>query len=138
MTKTLRVINPFFTMESGDLFEYETESKMYVAKRKEEFYKMEDSEVNEIKSSYSYEFKISAEYAESLIEDGYLEEVSEDEKTNFVNVFDEIDRLTSKYKGALKTINEDCAKLPACVKVEKEAVLTNMITLLEHLKSLKK
>lgn len=138
MAKTLRVIDPFFVMELGDTFEYDESTKMYVSKHKEEFYKMDDDSVNEIKSSYNSEFTISVDYAKSLIEDGYLEEASECDKPSFVNVFDEIDNLLARYKKGLETLNEDCAELPACVKVERESVLTNMVTLLEHLKSLKK
>lgn len=137
MAKTLRVISPFFVMELGDTFEYSDETKMYVSKHKEEFYKNDDT-VNEIKSSYNSEFQISEEYAKSLIAEGYLEIVPESEKSTFVNIFDEIDNLLVKYKSGLKTIEDDMADLPACVKVERETVLTNMITLLEHLKSLKK
>lgn len=138
MTKVLRVINPFFVMELGDLFEYSEETKMYVSKHQENFYKTDDSSIDEIKSSYNSEFQISPEYAKALIEEGYLEEVSDKTTTPFVNIFDEIDNLLNKYKTGLKTIEEDTAELPACVKVERQTVLTNMITLLEHLKSLKK
>ena len=139
MAKTLRVIDPFFVMDLGDTFEFNEDSKMYVSKHKEEFYKLDDGSINEIKSSYNSEFQISVEYAKSLIEDGYLEEATECEnKSTFVNIFDEINTLLEKYKKSLETIEEDTANLPACVKVEKEAVLTNLITLLEHLKSLKK
>lgn len=138
MAKTLRVIDPFFIMELGDIFEYDENSKMYVSKRKEEFYKTDDDSINEIKSTYNAEFTISEDYAKTLIEDGFLEEASECDKPGFVNVFDEIDSLLIKYKKGLETINEDCAELPACVKVERETVLNNLVTLLEHLKSLKK
>ena len=138
MTKTLRVIDPFFVMELGDTFEYSEESKMYVSKHKEEFYKMDSEDINDIKSSYNSEFQISEEYAESLIKDGYLEEVFETEKSTFVNIFDEINTLLDRYKSGLETLEKDTIGLPACVKVEKEAVLTNLVTLLEHLKSLKK
>lgn len=138
MAKTLRVINPFFVMNTGDTFEYSEDAKMYISKYKEEFYKLDDNtDVNEIKSSYNSEFHISTEYASSLIADGYLEEVNETDKP-FVNIFDEIDNLLNKYKKGLSTLDEDTMDLPACVKVERESVLTNLITLLEHLKSLKK
>lgn len=138
MAKTLRVIEPFFVMEFGDTFEYDENTKMYVSKHNEEFYKMDDGSINEVKSAYTSEFQISVDYAKSLIEDGYLEEAVEKEQQKFVNIFDEIDTLLEKYKKGLTTLNEDCAELPACVKVERESVLTNLITLLEHLKSLKK
>ena len=138
MKKILRVIDPFFVMDLGDIFEYDEDSKMYISKHKEDFYKVDDGTVNEVKSSYSSEFQISPEYAQTLIEEGYLEEADEDKSTTFVNVFDEIDNLLNKYKTGLNTIEQDTVGLPTCVKVEKQAVLTNLITLLEHLKSLKK
>lgn len=138
MAKTLRVIDPFFIMDCGDTFEFDKDTKMYVSKHKEEFYKMDDGSIDEIKSSYNSEFQISEEYAKALIDDGYLEEVEESNKQGFVNVFDEIDSLLNKYKKGLSTLKEDTVDLPTCVKVEKEAVLTNLVTLLEHLKNLKK
>ncbi len=138
MAKVLRVINPFFVMELGDTFEYSNESKMYVSKHQEEFYKADDDSINEIKSTYSSDFQISVDYAKTLIDEGYLEEVSEKTDTTFVNIFDEIDTLLAKYKTGLATIDKDMAELPACVKIERQTVLSNMITLLEHLKSLKK
>lgn len=138
MAKTLRVIEPFFVMEFGDTFEWDNDTKMYISKHNEEFYKTEDGSIDEVKSSYTSQFQISENYAKSLIEDGYLEEAVEKEKPGFVNIFDEIESLLNKYKKGLETLNEDCAELPACVKVERESVLTNLVTLLEHLKSLKK
>ena len=137
MAKTLRVIDPFFVMDLGDLFEYDEKSGMYVANHNEEFYKMGDNDIDEGNSSYKSEFRISVDYAKTLIKDGYLEVATQEEK-EFVNVFDEINNLLDKYKKGLETLNEDTAELPACVKVERESVLTNLITLLEHLKSLKK
>lgn len=137
MTKTLRVIDPFFVMDLGDIFEWNEDVKMYVSKHNEEFYKVGGESIDEVKSSYNSEFQISEEYAKTLVDEGYLEEVRE-KTTNFVNIFDEIDTLLEKYKNELTTVDKTTAELPACVKVEREAVLTNLVTLLEHLKSLKK
>lgn len=139
MAKILRVINPFFVMELGDIFEYSNDCKMYISNHKEDFYTGDDESIENIKSSYNSEFQISKDYAKTLINEGYLEEVSETEKkSTFVNIFDEIDILLDKYRNNLKTIEEDMVDLPTCVKVERQTVLTNMITLLEHLKNLKK
>ena len=123
MTKTLRVIDPFFIMELGDTFEYSDDLKMYVSKHKEEFF--DDNNFNsEIKSSFNSEFQISEEYAKT--------------DKRFVNIFDEIDSLISTYSRNLENIDKDMKGLPACLKTEKETVLTNLITVLKHLKSLKK
>ena len=138
MAKVLRVIDPFFVVEIGDTFEYSEDIDMYVSHHKEEFYKTDSEKIEDIKSSYNSEFQISKEYAKQLIEEGYLEEATEREKTTFVNIFDEIDNLLAKYKDNLMTLDKDTADFPACIKVERQTVLTNMITLLEHLKSLKK
>lgn len=137
MAKILRVVEPFLVVNLGDVFEYSNEEKMYVSKHNEEFYKADDT-ANDVKSSYTSEFKISVEYAKALVEEGYLEEATEVSDKSFVNIFDEIDSLLTKYKKGLETIEQDMADLPVCVKVERQTVLTNMITLLEHLKSLKK
>ena len=138
MAKTLRVIEPFLIMNTGDIFEYSNEEKMYVSRHNEEFYKNDSESVDEIKSSYTSEFKISVEYAKTLVDEGYLEEATEVNDKSFVNIFDEIDALLLKYKTGLNNIETDMDELPACVKVESQTVLTNMITLLKHLKSLKK
>ena len=137
MAKILRVVEPFLVVNLGDVFEYSNEEKMYISKHNEEFYKADDT-ANDVKSSYTSEFKISVEYAKALVEEGYLEEATEVCDKSFVNIFDEIDSLLTKYKKGLETIEQDMADLPVCVKVERQTVLTNMITLLEHLKSLKK
>lgn len=139
MAKTLRVIEPFLIMEIGDTFEYDSDDKMYVSQHKEEYYQNDDSTIGEIKSIYNSDFRISVEYANELVKEGYLEEATEKTTANsFVNIFDEIDALLTKYTSQLNTIENDMKDLPACVRVERETVLQNMITLLKHLKSLKK
>ena len=137
MAKTLQVIDPFFIAELGDMFEL-NENGDYSLEKNEEFYKIADDKTSKVQSSCSSTFVISAEYAEKLIKDGYLEEMFENKSDNreFVNVFDEINDLISKYETELSQIaNEDA---PMCVKVEKQTVLNNLITVLNHLKDLKK
>lgn len=137
MAKTLQVIDPFFIAELGDMFEL-NENGDYSLEKKEEFYKIADDKTSDVQSSCSSTFVISAEYAEKLVKDGYLEEVNENTSNDkaFVNVFDEINNLISKYEYDLSKIaNED---VPMCVKVEKQTVLNNLITVLNHLKDLKK
>lgn len=138
MAKILRVIEPFFIMELGDTFEYSEDTKMYSSKHNEEFYDMNKDSADKIKSTYNSEFQISEEYAQTLLNEGYLEEVNNIEKPAFVNIFDEIDTLLEKYQKGLETLEQDMIDLPTCVKVERESVLTNLVTLLQHLKSLKK
>ena len=135
MSKVLHVIEPFFTVEVGDTFEFDSKSNMYVAQRTEEFHKTDDSN-SELRSMFNSNFAISVDYAKELIADGYLEDVME--KKTFTNVFDEIQRLSEKYSDELKNLNEDMANMPECLKVERTTVLNNILSVLEHLKSLKK
>ena len=135
MSKTLRVIEPFFAVEVGDTFEWNDSDQMYVSQHVEEFHKTDDSD-SELRSMFNSNFAISADYAKELIADGYLEEVTE--KKTFTNVFDEIQRLYKKYKDELKNVDEDMAHLPQCVKVERITVLNNLLSVLGHLNDLKK
>jgi hypothetical protein len=113
---------------------------MYVSQRKEEYYENGDSHSKQIKSTFSTNFSISPEYAKDLIAEGIIEEATETEqnKTPFVNIFDEIDTLLARYTEQLNDVEENSNDIPACMKIERETVLNNMITLLKHLKSLKK
>jgi hypothetical protein len=137
MEKTLRVIESFFVMEVGDTFTWDNDTQMYVAEHSEQFHKSDDSD-SEVRSTYQSNFAISADYAKELIVDGYLEVVGAENKKIFMNVFDEISRLTNKYKDELKNLNEDMANMPECMKVERTTVLNNMLSLLDHLAGLKK
>lgn len=136
MTKILKVIKPFFVMENGDTFEYNTDTDQY-----ESVYNEEHNSSNEdnstVVSSYNSVYRISKEYAKMLLDNGYVEEV--DEKKRFVNIFDEIDNKLSEYNNELYTLKTKADEnTPQCLLVEKETVLRNMIKLLEYLKGLKK
>jgi hypothetical protein len=136
MAKTLRVIDSFFVMEFGDTFVLSEDGSCYTSEHNEEFYK--DGEGNELRSAFNSKFVISLEYAKQLIKDGYLEEVDPEPKKTFVNVFDEIDTLINKYQIELDNIDNDLINEPQCVKVEKTTVLTNILSVLNHLKNLRK
>lgn len=136
MTKILKVIKPFFVMENGDTFEYNADTDQY-----ESVYNEEHNSSNEdnstVVSSYNSVYRISKEYAKTLLDNGYVEEV--DEKKRFVNIFDEIDNKLSEYNNELYTLKTKADEnTPQCLLVEKETVLRNMIKLLEYLKGLKK
>ena len=137
MAKILRVISPFLCMETGDTFEFNADTHMYTAEHSEEFHKSDDSD-SEVRSIYNSNFAISEDYAKDLILDGYLEEADENTKKVFTNVFDEIDRLMVKYDDEIKNLDEDMAGMPECLKVERTTVLNNIMSVLEHLKDLKK
>lgn len=136
MTKILKVIKPFFVMENGDTFEYNADTDQY-----ESVYNEEHNSSNEdnstVVSSYNSVYRISKEYAKMLLDNGYVEEVSESKK--FVNIFDEIDNKLNEYNNELYTLKTKADEnTPQCLLVEKETVLRNMIKLLEYLKGLKK
>lgn len=136
MTKILKVIKPFFVMESGDTFEYNANTEQY-----ESVYNEEHNSSNEdnstVVSSYNSVYRISKEYAKMLLDNGYVEEV--DEKKRFVNIFDEIDNKLNEYNNELYTLKTKTDEnTPQCLLVEKETVLRNMIKLLGYLKGLKK
>jgi hypothetical protein len=137
MSKTLRVIDPFFEMEIGDTFTLTEDGKLYSSEHNEEFRKAGDND--EVNAIYNSVFNISVEYAKELIKEGYLEEVTENKKQNtFVNVFDEIDNLIKKYQLELNNIDTTMKDAPQCMKVEKTTVLTNILSVLNHLKTLRK
>jgi Cdc6-like AAA superfamily ATPase len=135
MSKTLRVIDSFFVVEVGDTFQLSEDGNSYIFERSEEFRKAgENIDQN---ATYNASFTISTEYAKQLIQEGYLEEV-EEKKQQFVNVFDEINNLINKYQQELMHIDEDMKNEPACMKVEKTTVLSNILGVLNHLKTLRK
>lgn len=139
MAKVLRVINPFFMADKDDTFVLSEDGKFYIAEHNEEFKAVGADDID-TKSTFSSTFTISLNWAKELIEEGYLEEVSPktEKSSTFVNVFDEIDILLKKYNDELKNLPEDMASFPECVKLERTTVLTNIIKVLEHLKSLRK
>ena len=51
---------------------------------------------------------------------------------------DAINSFIEKYNDELESLDEDMAAVPQCVKLERYTVLNNLITLLTHLKGLKK
>ena len=136
MAKILRVTAPFLTAEVGDKFEL-TENNSYSLKKNEDFYKIAGDKTSDIKSSFASTVVLSADYANELMDEGYLEEYNE-EKKSFVNVFDEVDRLICKYAEELDNINETMKNEPEVLRLEKTTVLTNLIKVLNHLKNLKK
>ena len=135
MTKTLKVIDPFLRLDLGDVFE-RNEDGDYVATVREDFTNSSDNGAV-FTTKYHADFTISKDYAEQMVKDGYLEEVATNEQSkSFVNIFDEIDTLINKYKSESSAVKT--ADLHPAVKRESEVVYTNLLTVLEHLKSLKK
>ena len=136
MTNKLRVIEPFYNLETGDELELSRDGKNYVFEVSESNASTSDSGSTN-NASFSAKFTISVDYAKQLVKDGYLEEEAEREP-DFKNIFTEIDNLISTYGIELKNIDNEFANQPACLKVEKQTVLNNMIKVLSHLRGLKK
>lgn len=135
MNKKLKVVEPFFNLGLDDTFELTEDGKNYVAERTEEYNK-QGAFGEELSSSFSSSFSISPDYAKQLIEEGYLEEVVEPTNgKDFVNVFDEIDKLLDDYTYRLKNVDKD---QPEVLKLEETTVLSNLVKVLKHLKNLKK
>lgn len=133
MAKELKVISPFFVVKEGDTFEL-NDKGMYVH---EYFFEEDDLTVEDNgHSSFSSVYTISPDVAKAYIEQGYLEEVREDK--TFVNVFNEIKNLRQQYAYELSRIDEDMENKPACLRIEKETVLSNLIKVLDHLYACKK
>lgn len=137
MSKILRVIEPFFVMDLGDTFTLSEDGKTYYAEHNEEFRTAKDD--GDLTSTYNSTFAISPKWAQQLIEDGYLEEVDTPKTdSKFVNVFDEIDTLIARYQKELSELPMMMGGQPECLKVEKTTVLTNILSVLNHLKALRK
>lgn len=137
MSRILQVTKPFFVMEVGDTFELSQDENEYVSSFNMER-KEDDNDNDSFVAKYSSSYTISKEFAQTLIKGGFLKEVEEKQNAPFVNVFDEINTLIDTYQDELNKLDADMANMPACLKVEKETVLNNLITVLEHLNSLRK
>lgn len=136
MSKTLKVITPFFTLGIGDVLELSSDGNFYEFKQEERFGQNSADGTSDYESLFTTSLNISVEHAKELIAEGYLSEETTQDK--FVNVFDEIDNLLQEYKKDLDEVNKDADEVPACLKVEKTTVLNNLIKVLTHLKNLKK
>jgi hypothetical protein len=138
MSKILKVIKKFYLLEVGDTLELSEDGIEYTNVHNEELNES-DEKGSDISARFTSTYSISTDYAKLLIEEGYLAPYDEPEtQKGFVNVFDEIDTMLDTYNEELDNLDEDFADEPACLKVEKETVLRNMIKVLNHLNSLKK
>ena len=133
MINKLRVKTPFFNLEVGDILTLSEDKKFY------EHAVSRGYDDKESHFKFDSSFKIDAEYANELINEGYLEEVLEKKAAvEFKNIFTEIDILIDTYNKELSNLDEEFKEKPACLKVEKRTVLKNLIKVLNHLKTLKK
>lgn len=137
MNKTLQVQKDFDQAKVGDIYNLSEDGKSYVYESVEDNSYVDARTGSTISSKNSYRNEISEAYAEKLLSLGYLAPV-EDKQKEYKNVFHEMEHLRDTYIENLKNLDEDYKDQPACVKVEAETVLSNMIKLCDHLLSLQK
>ena len=143
MIKTLKVVKPFYVdnnleIKVNEIFEWSEDEGLYINENTS-VYNPDSNDEDTDKFSSTTKTYISIGYADRLLKYGFLKD-AEDVKTkdNFVNIFNEIENLKKEYTKQLNGLNEEYKDSPACLKVEKQTVLTNLINLLNHLGSLKK
>ena len=136
MTKKLIVNKPFGYMEAGDEFILSEDGKEYVAEHESSYNKSGDD--SQFDYNFYSKYSIYTECAKQLVDEEVLMEDEFDKKANFKNVFDEIDNLRTKYMEELKDMDRKDSDAPACLRVEKRTVLSNLVKVLDYLKSLKK
>lgn len=136
----LKVIKNFNQMEVGDIYQFSDEENGYVCEVNRDDSYMDARTGSKYSAKSSYKNVISANYAQKLIDNGYLEYIDEQFKKQdeYVNVFDEMETLRSKYIKDLAELDENYKDEPACVKLEAETVLTNMTKVLTYLLNLKR
>lgn len=136
----LKVIKNFNQMEVGDIYQFSDEENGYVCEVNRDDSYMDARTGSKYSAKSSYKNVISANYAQKLIDNGYLEYIDEQSKKQdgYVNVFDEMETLRSKYIEDLAKLDENYKDEPTCVKLEAETVLTNMTKVLTYLLNLKR
>lgn len=137
MNKTLQVQKDFDQAKVGDIYNLSEDGKSYVYESVEDNSYVDARTGSTISSKNSYRNEISEAYAEKLLSLGYLSAV-EDKQKEYKNVFHEMEHLRDTYIENLKNLDEDYKDQPACVKIEAETVLSNLIKLCDHLLSLQK
>lgn len=137
MNKTLQVQKDFDQAKVGDIYNLSEDGKSYVYESVEDNSYVDARTGSTISSKNSYRNEISEAYAEKLLSLGYLSDV-EDKQKEYKNVFHEMEHLRDTYIENLKNLDENYKDQPACVKIEAETVLSNLIKLCDHLLSLQK
>lgn len=131
--KVLKVTKPFAWMEVGDTLKLSEDGYNYTNTFVDEYSSLTEKG-DDISSKVETTVSFSREKADELMKSGYL---APNEPESHVNVFGEIDAMISTYTDDLANLEEDMKNAPACIKLEKETVLRNLIKALNYLKSLK-
>lgn len=135
MDKTLIVAKPYAWMEPGEKFTLSDNGTMYTNTRTDEYSNTDKD--TDIFSRVETNYSISTEIAKKLMDEGVLT-TNDTKKSDFVNVFDTMDNMLVTYQEDLDNIDKDMKNAPACLKIEKETVLRNLIKTVSYLRSLKK
>lgn len=135
MDKVLKVIKPFAQMQVGEVLEYDSEKNEYTNTQSQSYSKLDEDDTYTVKCTSL--LTLNTDYINKLIESGYLEPVKEDKGNEHVNIFDKIDEYLKIYVNEIKNLKEDMKEAPACLTLEKQTVLENLIRLLDDLKSYK-
>lgn len=107
--KKLVFDKPFGSIEPGTTLEYSDDDEMYLFDERNETNL--DSDSNSAMMVNNSTIMMTPEYANKLVQKGVLKVVedlkqtdSQNKKQNFVNVFDEIDRLESSINDGMKAL----------------------------------
>lgn len=139
MIENLKAIKSFDQTKAGDIYQLSEDGKTYTCQVNYDNSYIDTRSGATMQSKNSYKHEISQAYAEKLIDLGYLAPVTEKtDSAEYKNVFSEMESLQNSYIEDLKNLDEKYKDQPACVKLEAETVLANMIKLIDHLLSLKK
>lgn len=135
----LKVIKNFNQMEVGDIYQFSDKENGYVCEVNRDDSYLDARTGSKYSAKSSYKNVISTNYAQKLIDNGYLTSLEDSKKKeDHVNVFDEIERLLDTYTKDLGNLDDAYKDQPACMKLEAETVLSNMIRVLNHLLTLKR
>lgn len=135
----LKVIKNFNQMEVGDIYQFSDKENGYVCELNRDDSYLDARTGSKYSAKSSYKNVISTNYAQKLIDNGYLTFLEDSKKKeDHVNVFDEIERLLDTYTKDLGDLDDTYKDQPACIKLEAETVLANMIKVLNHLLTLKR
>lgn len=135
----LKVIKNFNQMEVGDIYQFSDKENGYVCEVNRDDSYLDARTGSKYSAKSSYKNVISTNYAQKLIDNGYLTSLEDSKKKeDHVNVFDEIERLLDTYTKDLGNLDDTYKDQPACMKLEAETVLANMIKVLNHLLTLKR
>ena len=143
MIKTLKVVKPFYVdnnleIKVNEIFEWSEDDGLYINENTSVYNPDDNNEDSDGFSSTTKTY-LSIGYVARLLKYGFLKDTGGFEnKEGFVNIFNEIENLKKEYTEQLNGLDGEYKTSPACLKVEKQTVLTNLINLLNHLGSLKK